>query len=266
MATNKGGRSNSGIKSKDHVLDSVKNLDHQEEFKIKSEYQENLKDRKEADIEAIELKELNTDEKKLYSNNLADANKTICQICHRTITMVAMRGHTRGCHKISIADYTKQYGNPRAQKISPIFYHKCGICSKEMLLDPDYIHPHAGQKHKISLKDYSIKFLVHQRNNARNKSKNKNGKPDVNQNLAKSSMHSKFDSTFKDVNIRRSMEHHPIDETNILPPRKRNLVEEENLKGMQSKIKRKKLNKRDEMKMEMEKPLVNAGNILFASP
>jgi len=270
----KGKISNAGKKSKWQVSDIGKNCEDQEEVfgkvEIKSEDQDILNEREEACTKAFDLGEMNTDVKKLYSNNLADANKTICKICQKTLRLVVMRTHTRGCHKISIADYTKQYGNPRAQIINPIFYHKCGICSKEMLLDPDYIHAHAQQKHKISLKEYSSKFLVYlnQRYNdkARNKNMNKNGKPDVNLNLivAESSMQTKSENTSKDVNIRRFKGRHLIDETNILPPRKRIIVEEENFKGMQKRFKRKKLNTNDCMKIEMDE--VKAVYKPFASP
>ena len=245
----------------------MENRDDQDEFcgkdENKSKDQNTLKQSEEIGNTAIDPEEVNTNDEKLYSNNLADSIKTVCKVCQRTVKLVGMRSHTRNCHKISITEYTEKYGNPRAQMIKPIFYHKCGICSKEMLLDADTIHSHL-QTHKVSLKEYSNKFLVYCRKIDQNQNKNKEGKPAVNQNLklAKVSMQSKFESAFKGVNTRRSEKVcHPVAEKDKLP---RKIAKEENFTGMQTRLKRRKLNSSDKTKKEI--PLVNAVINPLASP
>ena len=93
-----------------------------------------------------------------YSNNMRDAIQSVCQICGQIFTWNNMRGHTRRMHDITITDYKVRYG-PLIDHVVEEVFHRCGICNKAMLLDGDYLKPHA-QSHKMSLKEYSSQYLV----------------------------------------------------------------------------------------------------------
>ena len=115
------------------------------------------------------VKNLNLEEvvksstQKVYSNDMTDACKTVCKICHKNVTLNIMRTHTRTVHKINIKDYRDMHGNPREQIINKV-YHKCQLCKKELLLDADDIHIHV-LKHQISLREYNHKFILRSKTN-----------------------------------------------------------------------------------------------------
>ena len=96
---------------------------------------------------------------KIYSNDMKDCCKHRCRICHKVYTLTAMRGHSKMIHQMSIKEYQFRHGNVR-DMIEVVMWHKCQVCNKDFLLDSDEIHKHANIKHKMSLREYTQKFLV----------------------------------------------------------------------------------------------------------
>ena len=123
--------------------------------------------------------EVSESKEKKFSSDMTDACKTICQVCKLPVTLNYMRNHTKNSHGISINEYKNKFGNHRDQIVQEV-YHKCAICSEEMLLDADNIHLHV-KRHKISLKDYNAKYITGYKTSPRRKllkSKNKSVKND----------------------------------------------------------------------------------------
>ena len=111
-------------------------------------------------VKNLKLDEIESKEARLYSNNMANACKTICKICKEKMNLNYMRRHTKKHHNITIKEYRSVYGDQRDDIVEPIYYHKCEIChEKEMLLDADDIHMHVA-KHEVKLKEYNAKFIV----------------------------------------------------------------------------------------------------------
>ena len=102
------------------------------------------------------------DEDKVFSNDMTDACKTICKICQVELALTCMRGHTKSAHSMTVKEYKEQFGNYRDQIVRKV-YHKCGVCTDEMLLDADTIHLHV-RRHEITLKEYNAKFVKRARN------------------------------------------------------------------------------------------------------
>ena len=93
-----------------------------------------------------------------FSNQTADTVLTICQLCHSQQYFVNMRAHTRKAHQLSISDYKAKYGALKDHIVEEI-YHKCGICSKALLLDSDSMSPHV-KSHGLTHKEYSARFMT----------------------------------------------------------------------------------------------------------
>jgi len=93
-----------------------------------------------------------------FSNHTRDAVQTVCQVCGSRETLVNMRSHTRKVHGISITDYKNKHGALSDHFVEAV-YHKCGLCSKVLLLDPDTLAPHA-KSHGITHRDYSAKYMT----------------------------------------------------------------------------------------------------------
>ena len=92
-----------------------------------------------------------------YSNDMKDAVCTICQICYKVFKFVAMRGHTKKNHGLTIMAYREKYG-----KLVPLeeIFHKCGLCGHEMILDSDNVMIHLKQSHNITHANYNAEFMV----------------------------------------------------------------------------------------------------------
>ena len=97
---------------------------------------------------------------RLYSNNMSNAVNTTCKVCGDIVTAMRMRNHTKAKHSMGIKEYRKLHGDFYNHLLEPVFYHNCGLCHKDVLLDGDQISNHASQ-HRISLKEYNLKFMVH---------------------------------------------------------------------------------------------------------
>ena len=95
----------------------------------------------------------------IFSNDMRDACKTICQICKAPVFLTTMRQHTRSKHKVTIDEYKKRYGNHR-DMVTKRVYHKCAICSATILLDSDDIGGHLKKNHSISHKNYNAEYMV----------------------------------------------------------------------------------------------------------
>ena len=96
---------------------------------------------------------------KTFSNDMKDCCKHRCRLCNKVYTLTAMRGHCKTIHQMSIKEYQFRYGNVR-DMIEVVMWHKCQICNNDFLLDSDEIHKHANIRHKMSLREYTQKFLV----------------------------------------------------------------------------------------------------------
>ena len=92
-----------------------------------------------------------------YSNNMKDAVCTSCQICGKVFKFVAMRGHTKKSHGLTIMAYREKYGKLVA--LEEIF-HKCGLCGHEMMLDSDNVMTHLKNSHSITHANYNAEFMV----------------------------------------------------------------------------------------------------------
>ena len=128
-------------------------------------YEVNISDNGPSEVVKDIVKNLKLDDSsemkdvRLYSNDMANACKIICKICSKTVALNLMRQHTKFVHKMTIKEYRSVHGNYRNEMLEPIFHHKCGICSKDMLLDSYEIHKNTVV-HNLSLKDYNTKFIV----------------------------------------------------------------------------------------------------------
>ena len=106
---------------------------------------------------------------RVFSNDMIDACKTICKVCQAQVTLNYMRTHTKIKHRMTISEYKDLFGNHRDHIVKEV-YHKCGLCQEEILLDGDRIHLHV-RKHKISLKEYSSKYIIETKASPKRKSK-----------------------------------------------------------------------------------------------
>jgi hypothetical protein len=105
----------------------------------------------------VECKDDEQIEKK-FSDSMKDAVQTVCQICRSVETFVNMRGHTRKAHGVSITDYKSQHGLLIDHMVEAV-YHRCGVCSKAILLNGDNIAPHA-KSHSMTHKEYTAKYMT----------------------------------------------------------------------------------------------------------
>ena len=101
-------------------------------------------------------------ERRRYSNNMSNAVNTACRICSDIVTAMRMRKHVKVKHNMNIKEYRKLYGEVYSNLLEPVFYHKCELCRKDVLLDGDEIRQHASL-HKISLKEYNLKYIIQAR-------------------------------------------------------------------------------------------------------
>jgi len=123
-------------------------------------------DQKDATIKQVRHKvaknvNVETNCTKLYSNNLLDDScKTVCKVCQQAIRLSRMRSHTKLTHGLSSQQYKKKYGIYRHHILDPIYFHKCGLCDKDLLLDMDAIYTHCLKSHGgIKMKEYTSRFL-----------------------------------------------------------------------------------------------------------
>ena len=93
-----------------------------------------------------------------YSSHMKDSVQSQCQICSQPQNFKKMRLHTKFIHGVNINDYKKKYG-PIIDHIVKIIYHKCRICSKDVLLDSDTLGNHV-RTHGITHKAYSEKYIT----------------------------------------------------------------------------------------------------------
>ena len=90
-----------------------------------------------------------------FSNDLADAVRSKCNICDKRLLLSSLRGHTSSVHFLSFSDYKNFYGLELEESV----YHRCGICSASMLLDTDLITSHI-RRHSLSLSNYTKRHLT----------------------------------------------------------------------------------------------------------
>ena len=102
-----------------------------------------------------QMQEMPLDRK--YSNDMKDAVRTGCQICGKVFKFVAMRGHTKKNHGLTIMAYREKYG-----KLVPLeeIYHRCGLCGHELILDSDNVMIHLKNSHNITHAHYNAQFMV----------------------------------------------------------------------------------------------------------
>lgn len=109
----------------------------------------------------LKNKESTEDDVKI-SDDMVDACKTICQICHETFRLSMMRFHTLKQHDLQITKYKEIHGNFHEDRsmIVEIVYHKCHLCGKLVLLDNDSLGGHIKGTHKWTEKDYKAQFMT----------------------------------------------------------------------------------------------------------
>lgn len=62
-------------------------------------------------------------------------------------------------HNLSVKEYQAQYGIIK-DSMSKVTWHKCQLCSEDILLDGDVIHRHANVKHRMSMKEFTSRFII----------------------------------------------------------------------------------------------------------
>ena len=95
---------------------------------------------------------------KKYSNYQEDFIKTFCCECGKVVSISGLEKHLFTHAGMNIEQYKQLYGNPLSQIIDPV-YHKCGLCSQDLLLDMDIITNHVKGSHQVNYQRYSIKFI-----------------------------------------------------------------------------------------------------------
>ena len=103
--------------------------------------------------------QISSKENMKFSDNMKDAVRTRCQICQSAETFVHMRSHVRKRHGMSINEYRQKHGLLLAHVVDAV-YHKCGLCSRAVLLDGDTISVHVKGQHHVMHKEYSSKYLT----------------------------------------------------------------------------------------------------------
>jgi len=96
----------------------------------------------------------------LISNDIADYTCVECHICELKLPMTRLRTHTKSHHGMTITEYKARYG---ADLIPvEIVWHRCGVCSKIVMLDSDHIAVHlkTGGHPVITHKDYNDQYMV----------------------------------------------------------------------------------------------------------
>jgi len=105
----------------------------------------------------IDAEDLDGSQIKL-SNDMADACKTHCKLCNDEVKLVAMRGHTKSKHKMTITEYKSKFGVEF--EIIEKIHHECGICKKIILLCSDTVAVHLKTPgHGITHKNYNEKYM-----------------------------------------------------------------------------------------------------------
>ena len=98
---------------------------------------------------------------RIYSNKMEEAVKTFCWLCDQVISLSGLTKHLRGVHKKSAVEYREKFGEPKKQLLKLVF-HKCGICSKDILLDYLVLVKHLRKAHRIkgaATSDYNSKCM-----------------------------------------------------------------------------------------------------------
>ena len=98
---------------------------------------------------------------RIYSNKMEEAVKTFCWLCDQVISLSGLTKHLRGVHKKSTVEYREKFGEPKKQLLKLVF-HKCGICSKDILLDYLVLVKHLRKAHRIkgaATSEYNSKYM-----------------------------------------------------------------------------------------------------------
>ena len=98
---------------------------------------------------------------RIYSNKMEEAVKTFCWLCDQVISLSGLTKHVRGVHKESAVEYREKFGEPKKQLLKLVF-HKCGICSKDILLDYLVLVKHLRKAHRIkgaATSEYNSKYM-----------------------------------------------------------------------------------------------------------
>ena len=98
---------------------------------------------------------------RIYSNKMEEAVKTFCWLCDQVISLSGLTKHLRGVHKESAVEYREKFGEPKKQLLKLVF-HKCGICSKDILLDYLVLVKHLRKAHRIkgaATSEYNSKYM-----------------------------------------------------------------------------------------------------------
>ena len=130
----------------------------EEEQEEVEEEEVEVKQHKEGNKKRAPIDQSTDSENQRFSNCMRDAVRSICQICGSTETWNNMRNHTKKIHGIRITAYKQKYGQLTEHLVEKVF-HKCGVCGRVLLLDPDILAPHV-RNHGMSHKHYSAKYMT----------------------------------------------------------------------------------------------------------
>ena len=98
---------------------------------------------------------------KCFSNDPTKSCKTFCCECAKVVTLSGLRKHVKSHHQMTLTEYKDLYGNPKKQIIQ-LVYHKCCFCQYPVLLDTDELSKHLKKAHKVSYKEYMVRYMAKQ--------------------------------------------------------------------------------------------------------
>jgi len=101
-----------------------------------------------------------SEQPRVFSNNRKDFCKIECKICGdpKVKEVSAMQSHLKLVHKMKLRDYKAKYGRFTAETLLTTVYHRCGVCSKELLFHSRSLSRHVP-RHNMSVAAYSKQFL-----------------------------------------------------------------------------------------------------------
>jgi len=98
-----------------------------------------------------------TADESLLRDSYRDVCKVQCALCEKTIDLDLFSVHLSKKHDLSFSEYKVQNDIPLVTNRT---FHKCGICGMVVLFTRVRISGHVTQKHGISIKEYSKKYLT----------------------------------------------------------------------------------------------------------
>ena len=98
---------------------------------------------------------------KMFNVDPSMTCKIFCCLCDKVVPLSSIKNHTKSEHKMTLTEYKELCGNPKKQIIK-VVYHRCALCQRTVLFDPNEMYKHLKRKHQISYKLYITKYIKQQ--------------------------------------------------------------------------------------------------------